>query len=325
MAAELSLVEQRDRFVAFAFAASDVLMEVDQDGVIVFVSGSVKSLLGHSTNELMGTKVAGLASDEDWVVLTEFLKKLRVTGRASDRLITLRHDGDQIHQVSVSGMSSPQRRGIHHLAIKRVPLASRRSEALIPEQPMSVLDFANSSAAMGVAARKSGEGVNLAMYDVGWDAVENAINPEDARALNDTLVHTMRAWAAGGSGVGQIGKGKYSLLLDEGIDPKSLSNRITEVTKERHSNLDLNISETALSLSDVIDTDDFGKKFEEAMAHFDMVGGEKFDLSNFSEVPAKKRTPPPRPTKTAPAVPPPSRTQTASQRARRKGTTEGWG
>ncbi|MDF1748524.1 MAG: PAS domain S-box protein [Alphaproteobacteria bacterium] len=316
MVLELSLTEQRDRFVAFAFAASDVLMEVDQDGVVIFVSGSVKSLLGHSTNELMGTKVTNIAAHEDWVVFTEFLKKLQVTGRASDRLITLKSDDDKLHQVSVSGMSSPQRRGIHHLAIKRVPLAGRRSAAQVPEQPMNVLDFANSSAAMGLAARESGEEVNFTMYDVGWDHVESTINPHEAKALNETLVHTMRAWAAGGSGVGQVGKGKYSLLLDEGIDPQSLSNRIAEVAKERHSGLNLNISQTALSLSDVIDTDDFSAKFEDAMAYFDKVGGEKFNLDNFSEVPSKKPKSP---------APPPSATLTASQRARRKGTTEGWG
>jgi PAS domain S-box-containing protein len=321
MSSELSLTEQRDRFVAFAFAASDVLMEVDQDGSVVFVSGSVKSLLGRSTNELMGTNVADLAADEDWIVLSEFLKKLQVTGRASDRLITLSSNDNKIHQVSVSGMSSPQRRGIHHLAIKRVPLASRRSEAQIPEQPMNVLDFANSSAAMGVAARESGEGVTLAMYDVGWDAIENSIDPRSAAKLNDTLVHTMRAWAAGGSGVGQIGKGKYSLLLDEGIDPLSLSDRMAAVAKEHHTGLDLDIKQTALSLSDVINVDDFGAKFEDAMAHFDAVGGERFDLDSFSDVPKRKKPVAAKPPRIAPA----SRSQTASQRARRKGTTEGWG
>ncbi len=316
MSTELSLTEQRDRFVAFAFAASDVLIEVDQDGRIVFVTGSVKSLLGHSSNELMGTLVADLAAPEDWIVLSEFLKKLIRTGRASDRLISLDSPDDRLHQVSVSGMSSPQRPGIHHLAIKRVPLASRRTEVMIPDCPMGVLDFASSAATMGVAARKSGEIVNFAMYDVNWNEVEGLVDPKQERELNDTLVQTMRAWAAGGSGVGQIGKGKYSLLLDEGIDPAALSTRIAQVAKEKHSVLDLSVSHATLDISDVIDTDEFSAKFEQAMAAFDEKGGERFDFLSFDEIPPKVKKA---------SIPLPSSTETARQRARRKGVQEGWG
>lgn len=316
MKPDLTIAEQRDRFLTFAFAASDVLIEVDNNGTIVFVAGSVVSLLGRSVDQLMGESIGSVASEEHRIVLTEYLKKLISTGRASDRLIKVNHqEDDKTIQISVSGMSSPQRPGIHHLALKKVPLAARRQQGQVPASPMSVLDFANSAAMLSAEARTAGEDLNFAMYDVGWDQVEKTVSKEKAEELNDTLVKTLRAWASGGSGVGQVGDGKFSLLLDEGIDPETLSKRIAAVAKETDDGLDLEVSQATLSVSDVMDTDDFGAFFEQAMERFDEVGGESFDLLNFNELPGKKKK----------VVPPPSDTMPARRVARRKGSTASWG
>lgn len=315
--ADISLTEQRDRFLAFAFAASDVLIEVDGTGHIVFVAGSTKSLLGRSINELMGTALIDLVVGKNRVVLREYLEKVRQKGRGSNRmfLIDLK-DGTQ-HQIDLAGMSSPQRKGIIHIVMREVPLAARQRRSSIPESPMSVIDFANSAALLSDEAKKAGAGMNFAMYDVDWSKVEAAVGQDDAEKLNETLVQTMHAWSAEGSGVGQIGKGKYSLLLAEGIKVDSLADRLTAVAKESNPILDLDVSRTTISLSDVIDTDDFGAFFEDAMTHFDEVGGEAFDLSSFkaNQQKASKPTKPPAP----------SSTMTARQVARRKGVTEGWG
>lgn len=311
---DLSLAEQRDRFLTFAFAASDVLIEVDGEGVVVFVAGSTKTLLGRSVDQLMNSPMPEIAAGKDRLVLKEYLNKLMRTGRASDRLISVETGDGNRHQVSVSGMSSPQRKGIHHLAVKKVPLAARQAKAVTPESPMTVIDFANSAAMLSAEAHEAGEAVNFTMYDVNWLDVESKVNAKEAAELNDTLVQTMRAWTAGGSGVGQVGKGKYSLLLDEGIDPETLAERIAAVAKEAHDGLDLDVNHTALKVSDLIDTDDFGAFFEQAMERFDVLGGEAFDLTSFDALKKTKKGPPP-----------PSKNQTARQMARRKGVVEGWG
>lgn len=318
MSEDLSIAEQRDRFLTFAFAASDVLIEVDDAGRVVFVAGSVKSLFGQSADQLMNRDVAQIADDGDRILLSEYLKKLIATGRSSDLLIraSTGPDGKNL-RISVAGMSSPQRKGIHHLAIKKVPLASRPAQTQAPASPMDVLDFANSAAVLSSEARDAGENLNFTMYDVGWDRVESQVDGDTAVALNDTLVQTLRAWASGGSGVGQVGDGKYSLLLDEGIDPEVLRKRIADVARETDEQLDLDVNHTTLDVNDVIDTDDFGAFFEQAMERFDSMGGEKFDLMSFNELPGSK------PEK--PAVPPPSDIHPARRMARRKGTTESWG
>lgn len=319
MSTDLSMTEQRDRFVAFAFAASDVLMEVDSDGEIVFAAGSVKTLLGRDPATLNGTPLSRLATPDDTAILKEFLRKLVSTGRCSDQLVNIDAGKGTIHQVSISGMSSPQRSGIHHLAVKRVPLAARRAQGQVPASPMSVMDFANSAAMLAGEAQRAGENVNFTMYDVGWDEVERKIGKKEAEQLNDAMVQTLRAWASGGSGVGQVGRGKYSLLLDEGVSAEKLSDRMSEVAKEASADLDLTVRSASLDISDVIDTDSFEEMFEQAMNRFDEVGGEKFDLLTFNELPAATK-------KAAQGKPAPLSSQkTARQMARRRGVTESWG
>ena len=45
---------ERDRHVAFAFAAADLLVEVGDEGIIVAVSGAAHAVLGADTKALFG-------------------------------------------------------------------------------------------------------------------------------------------------------------------------------------------------------------------------------------------------------------------------------
>ncbi|NMM46013.1 hypothetical protein HH303_16065 [Rhodospirillaceae bacterium KN72] len=284
MTEEFSLTEQRDRYVAFAFAAADVLLEVDDSGVVVFAAGSVKALLHRTAEELKGQDVAVIAAETDAAVLGEFVNKLKLTGRVSDQWI-LAHPGadGKPTPISVSGMSSPQRKGIHHLSIKALPLRSRETVTKAAPNPMSVLDFANAAAIVGTQSRDAGEEMNFAFYDVNWDHVEKTVSREDADRLNDSLVQTMRAWSSGGSGVGQVGRGRYSVLLDDGIDASAVSKRMAEIAKDQCDYLVLDVEEASLPLGEIVNSDDFGPMFEKAMRHFNDVGGRAFDLKSFDD------------------------------------------
>lgn len=313
-----SAAEQRDRFLSFAFAASDVLFEVDDEGHIVFAAGSTKALFGRSDQELVGAPFADLAIEPETAVLFEYVQRLKMTGRTAEQHFTMDALNGETHRVRLSGMTSPQRAGIHQLTARRLPATRETRAKPRGGEAQDVLDFSNAAAALAGNARDIGEAPKLAMYDVDWGAVERAVSKHDAKELGDAVIDTMRAWSTGDGDVGKIGKGKYSLILDAEVDAGALSDRLRAMAKERHDNLDLSISHAALDISDMVDTDDFAEKFEEAMTHFDNVGGDAFDLSSFGDLEKSRR-----PSK--PPTPPPSNNMTARQNAKRRGVTEGWG
>ena len=63
----------RDRFVAFAFSAADILLELDSSHVIRYAAGAVTALLGVSPADLDGRPLLSLAPAQARPVLGELL------------------------------------------------------------------------------------------------------------------------------------------------------------------------------------------------------------------------------------------------------------
>ena len=79
----------RDRFVGFAFAGGDLLLEVDPDGVIVYAAGAAQHLAGQSAAELLGRALPELAATGHRARLEQALPLLRREGRLAPLAVVL--------------------------------------------------------------------------------------------------------------------------------------------------------------------------------------------------------------------------------------------
>lgn len=59
------LKKERDRFVAFAFASADILMELNEKGQIIYADGATKKLLNRTPEELAGQNFLSIIHDDD--------------------------------------------------------------------------------------------------------------------------------------------------------------------------------------------------------------------------------------------------------------------
>lgn len=73
------LKEQRDRFLACAFASADLFIEIDTDGTVVYATGAVKSLTGIDHKTLIGKKWLTIFEPKHHSLLME-LKKTAMPG-----------------------------------------------------------------------------------------------------------------------------------------------------------------------------------------------------------------------------------------------------
>lgn len=71
-----SIKRERDRFVAFAFAAADMLMEIDQHGVILFADGATSGLLGIAPSSLSGQSFHEIIHELDRPVMDNLLQTI---------------------------------------------------------------------------------------------------------------------------------------------------------------------------------------------------------------------------------------------------------
>ena len=70
------LREERDRFVGFAFANADLLLELDSHAKVLWVGGAVKSILDVEADGLIGKPFTKILADQDSVLLTASLRGL---------------------------------------------------------------------------------------------------------------------------------------------------------------------------------------------------------------------------------------------------------
>ena len=75
------LKAQRDRFIAFAFAGADLLLEVGDDDVITYSAGAGEAVYGLSDGDLTDKRLADFVHAKDRKRFEDGLLKLKTTGR----------------------------------------------------------------------------------------------------------------------------------------------------------------------------------------------------------------------------------------------------
>lgn len=108
------LREQRDRFLAFAFAGSDLLLEVGDDSLIRYAVGATNQLLGGSPQEVVGRGWLDLFVEEDRPLLVSKIGSLAAGKRCGPVLVSVcpaRKGGEAQHGEAQHGEAqSGQRR-----------------------------------------------------------------------------------------------------------------------------------------------------------------------------------------------------------------------
>ncbi len=68
---------ERDRFVAFAFSAAEILFELDSDCRITFSTGATAAILGRTADALIGLAFEDLIAPTDRRLVGELLHSAR--------------------------------------------------------------------------------------------------------------------------------------------------------------------------------------------------------------------------------------------------------
>jgi EAL domain-containing protein (putative c-di-GMP-specific phosphodiesterase class I) len=76
-----SLKRERDRFVALAFCAADVLIEADKDCKISYAAGATMGVTGYSADQLVGDSLLKIVSPDDRPILRELIRGMAVGKR----------------------------------------------------------------------------------------------------------------------------------------------------------------------------------------------------------------------------------------------------
>lgn len=228
--------ETRDRFVALAFAAADLLFELDGDGRVIFARGATRLLLGYDETELLKQRFLDLVAAADRPVVEKVLKRAR-SGARFDNVIARFGSGGDHPPLVMRGYYLPDLGGHTFLAL-RVQRAGSGSHAPSHfEMEKSGLiarkSFVDASADAMRSAATAGEDVQLTLLSIGeLDEVERRLNTDTRVELRKTLAASIRATSVDGNTAAQLGPDRYGLIHKADANLAALREEISSAAKQ---------------------------------------------------------------------------------------------
>jgi len=185
----------RERFVAFAFAAADLLVELDAEGRIGFAAGAFRARLGRAPEELVGSHAADLLAPEERAAFASTLALLPRRGRLSPTAFRLADRDRTPFAVSGLHLLSPGEAG--RICLAFAPLPAPREPRLA--DGATLLEEA-------VARLAAGES-EIGLLDFATPPGE-----ETARRIDGLLAEAV----PGGALAAAMAPGRYGLLPEPG-------------------------------------------------------------------------------------------------------------
>ncbi|MBI3453272.1 MAG: EAL domain-containing protein [Rhodospirillales bacterium] len=225
-----SLKAERDRFVAFAFAAADLLLEVDDTGVIRFTTGASQSLTNQAPDDLVGRQFLDLLSPLDRPLVKVLLGSLARGGRISP--IAVRLAADSAGAVVLGGCRLPDEQRFYHLSLSvpmpGLPVADRPGTRDEQTGLFAKDEFARLATKRIQAGIDPAPTLTLFRLD-GLDAMRARVDDELSAGFLAAVGRHLRAHSAGGDAAGQIDDGRYGVLHNDRLDPDILARQISDL------------------------------------------------------------------------------------------------
>lgn len=220
-----------DRFVAFAFAAADLLVEVEPDGRICFAAGAFRTRLGAEPDRYLGRPIEDLASAEDRPRLAAAVPLLSARGRLQPAVIRLA-DSERTPFV-LSGFAMPGGR----LCLTLGPIPQGLAAAEVTDKD----GFARAAEAR---LRDQERPTTLGLVEVdGAGAQALGERPGIEAQLRAELARDL----PGAACVGELAQGRWGVLQDEGAEIAAAAERVEAAL--RRFGIGAQVTATALSLA----------------------------------------------------------------------------
>jgi len=230
--ADDALRAERDRFVALAFCASDILVELDRSLNVVFAAGATAALLGSPPDNLVGRPFLDLvvAVDRDWV--GEALRSS--IGGERIRNVSLRLEGPrgETPPLALVGYQNPDMGDRYYLSLQMPgvdPQATRPSKSLAVTSS-GLPDGQTFAAAAGARLVQLGPAAEMHKLTLmrldGLVQLEDRLEKETRARLMSEVAVLVRSASLGGDSAGQIDAESFGFIHATLFDTKALAERI---------------------------------------------------------------------------------------------------
>jgi PAS domain S-box-containing protein len=285
-----SLRDERDRFVGFAFAAADLLLEVSHEGNIVFVAGAAKALTGTEAGQLIGKSFRALVVESDRDVADVALKRACEEGRSDPVTLAFAGPGGESNYATVSGCLLPERGNSIYIAI-----ASARAHATSTglegkrDTETGLLDDASFRAAASETlfnAKDVGESLELALLRLqGLDDLGTRAGSGKLGRLMADIGAFLRAHSIGGNTAGRLASDKFGVVRSRSATNVALGGEIERMSRSYDpQGKGIRAGETGVALDTAdLTSNDAAKALAFTLGRFATARTEEFSIASLAE------------------------------------------
>lgn len=226
--------KERERFVAFAFAAAEIFLEVDATGKILFEGGASDRIGAKGGSSLVGDNILNIIDPDDKEIYKALFTHLEHKGRIGPLPLRFVSEDNRSMALRVFALGMPGEGGRTFLALRAAPLGGTGvSEQSADKETGLLTRDAFMDLAAATMADKS-EGSNLYMTAVEVDGLEEARKkggPKYMKHLLKQVAAHLKTLSVDGQAASQIGDKHFAFLHRTKADGEALNKTLQTVDK----------------------------------------------------------------------------------------------
>lgn len=251
------LKAQRDRFIAFAFAGADLLLEVGEDDIIAYSAGAGEAVYGLSDGDLTDKRLADFVHGKDRRKFEDALLKLKNTGRLDHMVLSLVGASGAVSKLRMAGIRLPQFPKAYHLVLSRIPpvaLAEPLRQGGEADHKAAFIEMVQSRLNEG---NRLGQDYTLTLFDLSSSDFAG-MEPTTSQSFLNTLVDTLEECSVRGASAGPLAPHSFGLVHDDKVSAATVHKRVSALAERftGKQNTSLKVRSATLDMDDSALSDD---------------------------------------------------------------------
>lgn len=281
-----ALKSDRDRYLGFAFASADILLEIGQDGSILFADGALRGLLALRPEYLLGKRFISLVEEKDRPRAENMLKGLSgKTSRIEDVELTLSGKGTPItFKASAFSLNQLEKSIYISLSLKeKSQLVSELDRRDLVSGLLNKDGFIEEANRRILSAKTD---VEMTLIDFPKiKSVLDTMTPEQATRMMTEISQYLKSKSLDGDTAGMIEDGTFSMVHDTKITKDQISLDLAGITQNilPDTKMELRIESVAAKAGSTLTKQDSARAILYTINHFAKTKGEDFSIHSLAD------------------------------------------
>lgn len=278
----------RDRFVGFAFAAADLLIETDRKGTILFAAGARCRLTDGEVGALVGTSLHDHVAPTDRKYLDVLLKRVADKTRIKPaRMVFQGFDGHRFSAL-LGGCRLDSCPGSLFLTVLLASGPRSEAPAAGPGAAGQLLDSHTFTTILEdriVQAREKGldNGLTLLLIE-GLQSMVDAMPEGAAAEVRQGIDAYLRGISADGDSAGQLGADRFGIVHTADVDGDEVQTHIAGLIRDAGGELDGGIRSWSLDMAESqLDAADAARALVYTVQAFASAQGGEFTIASLED------------------------------------------